>query len=121
MTVLKINKEPVREWFHVASLIASMLDMLEEKISLLENPDSRFVMKIDWSVYFTNDTIDRTQPAKLLGEDDAAAVFVFEEREAFLKWFEAIQGDSDLFKQIEADQFAKVLTRKLQDRTNKAK
>jgi len=108
MAILKINKEPVREWFHVVILIASLLDFLVEKITLLENPDSRFVMKIDWSVYFTNDTIDRTQPIKLLGEGDAAVVFVFEEREAFLKWFEAIQADSDLFKHYETDQFAKV-------------
>jgi hypothetical protein len=100
-------------WVEVAGKIAGTIwHLIQTDPKFLANPFTRVVLRNDWNVGIASDQCD---PEKILGSRDVAFAFLREDQQAYNKWVEGLKNASPMFHQIETEQFAKVLTRKLRE------
>jgi hypothetical protein len=104
------------EWIGVAAHLAGALwTLLNTHPEMLTSPYARAVLRHDWGVGIASDKRD---PKQILGKGDVSFVFLREDQAAFATWVEGIKSGSPMFQQIETEQFAKALVRKLMQTVN---
>ena len=105
-------------WVEVAGKIAGTIwHLLQNDPKMLASPLARVLLRDDWNVGLANSQFD---PEKVLGAHDITIVFLREDQVAYDKWVGGLKTDSPTFQQIETEQFAKTLTRKLRERVEQA-
>jgi hypothetical protein len=110
----KVPQSDEMEWIQVASKIASTIwHLLQNDPKMIASPFARILLRDDWNVGVANTQCD---PEKILGKHDVAFVILREDQAAYEKWVEGLKTGSPTFQQIETEQFAKALTRKLHER-----
>ena len=110
----RVPQSDAMAWVEVAGKIAGTIwHLLQNDPKMIANPFARILLRDDWNVGVANSQCD---PEKILGEHDVAFVLLREDQTAYNKWVEGLRTGSPTFQQMETEQFAKALTRKLRER-----
>jgi len=111
--------EPSSDWSLWANVAAKTADtlwtLLHHDPKMLADQYARVVLRSDWNVGVA---CGKCSPDAILGEADAAFVFLREDSDSFSVWAKSVQDG--VFLEIETEQFAKRLTMKLRERVTVA-
>lgn len=114
----KTTQPDAAAWFDVAGRVAGTIwHLLQSDPKMIANPFTRILLRDDWSVRVAN---SQCEPDKVLGAHDVAFVFLREDQAVYNKWVEGLKTGSPPFQQMETEQFAKALMRKLRERVEVA-